>query len=376
MKILLVDYPDYTGEGRLRALEKMGHDVLFYDHTGDRFLPGRWGKRARAWVRRIVGDPFRFKVVHRMEGRAINSGLLKAALAYRPDFVIVVKGSMLTSETLGELRERLRVPMACYFVDPVAVPELGALAQRIAPYFDVFFLLDEIEATREVPLRCSGIEVAPHGVDPEVFRPIRLTAAEKETYDSDVCFVGIVNEIRRGVIRELARMPVKVRIWGRVDLGGRDWAAREPEIARCFMGRWVPAEEMARIYSAAKIVFNLHGMSLGSDPYRGMPLRTFEIPACRVLMLADDCAQIRRVYRVGEEVDVYDSVDSLKEKVRFYLDREDLRISMAEKAYERTLREHTWECRLRHILDVTLQVARGRSFGLSAESRRAVQGGG
>jgi spore maturation protein CgeB len=56
------------------------------------------------------------------------------------------------------------------------------------------------------------------------------------------------------------------------------------------------------------------------------------------------------LFRVGEEIAVFKTVDELKGKIRYYLEREEERAAMAAKARERALREHTFEHRMREML--------------------------
>ncbi|MBI2060490.1 MAG: glycosyltransferase [Nitrospirae bacterium] len=351
MKILLADFPHYTGFGHRKALEAMGHEVRFFDHMSDRHLTTGPLVAIKTLIKKVIPRPGRFKFVHRLQTAATSGAFLDEIEAFRPDLILVVKGSMIHPDALQSAREKLKIPTACYFGEPLYEPELRALAERLAPHFDLFFILDEIEVLREFPLRAGHVATAPNNVDPEQFHPVTLSEEERRRYESDVAFVGILRPNRLDLFRHLARRPVRFRIWGSASMGGEDWKGREPETSKCLEDRWIEAWEMERIYAASKIVVNVHGLYGRGGAYQGLPMRPFEVTACGAFLLTDDCVQIRRLFRVGEEVDVYDTPETLVSKVEYYLRHESQRVDMARRAHERTLREHTSRARLGQILE-------------------------
>ncbi|NOT15296.1 MAG: glycosyltransferase family 1 protein, partial [Methylotenera sp.] len=54
-------------------------------------------------------------------------------------------------------------------------------------------------------------------------------------------------------------------------------------------------------------------------------------------------------YNIDREIAVYTDADDLIEKIKFYLKHEALREGMAEAAYQRTIKEHTFAIRFNAV---------------------------
>ena len=60
---------------------------------------------------------------------------------------------------------------------------------------------------------------------------------------------------------------------------------------------------------------------------------------------------LERHFQIGEEISLFESVDAMVDKVRYYLQHEDEREAIAQRGYERTLRDHTMEKRFADLFD-------------------------
>jgi hypothetical protein len=77
--------------------------------------------------------------------------------------------------------------------------------------------------------------------------------------------------------------------------------------------------------------------------------RSFEIPACKGFMLHVDNPEIRQLYDVGSEIDVFSSEEDLCAKITFYLEHESIRKTMIEKAYKRCVPSYSYDQRAKEI---------------------------
>ncbi|MNR51045.1 hypothetical protein D3C85_1706570 [compost metagenome] len=57
-------------------------------------------------------------------------------------------------------------------------------------------------------------------------------------------------------------------------------------------------------------------------------------------------------YTVGEEIDTFSSPQEMMDKIRYYLTHEEKRRDMALRAFERTLKDHTYTKRLNQLLTI------------------------
>ncbi|SEN11334.1 glycosyltransferase, partial [Lihuaxuella thermophila] len=80
--------------------------------------------------------------------------------------------------------------------------------------------------------------------------------------------------------------------------------------------------------------------------------RTFEIAACRSFQLATWRRDLNKLYVPEQEIATYRTLKELREKIRYYLKHDDEREEMTDRAYQRTLRDHTYYVRLRDLLDL------------------------
>jgi spore maturation protein CgeB len=94
---------------------------------------------------------------------------------------------------------------------------------------------------------------------------------------------------------------------------------------------------MLERYQRAKISVSFLMGESGSRPYRQVKARAFEIPATGAFQLAYNCPELERFFKIGDEVDVFDSADEMLEKIEFYLKHDALRERMARKAQQRNL---------------------------------------
>ena len=103
---------------------------------------------------------------------------------------------------------------------------------------------------------------------------------------------------------------------------------------------------MVRVFAQSKIVLNIHILS---QPLGGN-FRLFEIPATKSLQIADKCPQ--DWFKDGDEIVLYKNNYNLLKKVKFYLNNDQERIRIANNGYNRLLKEHTYEHRIKKIFQI------------------------
>jgi 2-polyprenyl-3-methyl-5-hydroxy-6-metoxy-1,4-benzoquinol methylase len=117
---------------------------------------------------------------------------------------------------------------------------------------------------------------------------------------------------------------------------------------KSFVGR-AYFEEMARAFSASKIVFN---RSLRND----INMRVFEALASGSLLITNDLTDNgqHKLLRDGVQLATYTGSDDLLDKLRYYLKREELRERIAAAGRAEVLAKHTYTHRMRQILATVL----------------------
>jgi len=77
--------------------------------------------------------------------------------------------------------------------------------------------------------------------------------------------------------------------------------------------------------------------------------RNFEIPGCNAFLISGYAKGLENFYELEKEVVCFQNTKDLIKKIKYYLEHEDEREAIAKAAYERTLKDHTYEKRLNDI---------------------------
>lgn len=110
--------------------------------------------------------------------------------------------------------------------------------------------------------------------------------------------------------------------------------------------------DLAKLYNASKINLNIT-RSAAKTSY---PMRVFEISASRAFMLTDYRHSLGELFKIGEEVVCYRSLDELRRLAEYYLDHEQERLEIAKRAEERILRDHTYHRRMEDLIEAVNKV--------------------
>jgi len=141
---------------------------------------------------------------------------------------------------------------------------------------------------------------------------------------------------------------VRMRIWG------EQWSAanRRRGLETVVQGRAVEGEEYVRAIAASKIsLCILSEPRTGSSAGDQITSRTFHIPACGGFMLHERTAELLEVLREPDEVACFADVNELVGQVEQYLADDAQRARIAARGRERVESGHSWDHRMREILD-------------------------
>ena len=109
----------------------------------------------------------------------------------------------------------------------------------------------------------------------------------------------------------------------------------------------VPFHQMVRIFSRSKINLNLSNSStMIGQQIKG---RNFEISGTKSFLLSSNAENLEEYYENGKEIVIFNSIDDMIEKIRYYLSHDKEREIIAENSYKRTLVGHTWFHRFNEI---------------------------
>ena len=78
--------------------------------------------------------------------------------------------------------------------------------------------------------------------------------------------------------------------------------------------------------------------------------RVFDVPACRAFLLTDAQESVAELFEPGHEVITYSSKEEAVDLAKYYLENDNIRMTVAERAYARVLNEHTYKHRMLYVV--------------------------
>ena len=318
-----------------RALRDIGYDVCIFDATIrspiDRFIFRPLNKTL--WNLRLMDK----KISVGTESPYCNKNLrtnavLAAAEIFKPDCIIFEVGFKPSFKGLQILRPK---------VDKIAgwwtmTANWINIEEREKSLYDAFYFFTE----ELVPIAKSiGFNAfyLPHAINDYVFKKTSLTPQERKRLSCDLIFVGHWQRPRENVISAIISLGIDTRIYG------PKWQKHsllKPELLKSIKGKWLPLENVVKQYAASKIVLNINSWVTKKE--YGMNQRIFDVPACGAFLLTDYVEEINAVFKVGEEIETYSSIDELTDKIRFYLKHDAIREKIAQRGYEKAQKLPTW----------------------------------
>jgi spore maturation protein CgeB len=364
-----------TSRMRLRALRRLGHDVIGVDTAGP-WLRGHWLLRQ---AERRVG---RGGTIDR-----INRSVLEAADAFRPQLVWAEKQEHLRIDTLDALRLG-GARLAHFTPDPYfsLAWKRTALMDAAIGRFDVLVYCKAYERAAYEALD-RPLVYMPLGYCDETHRPL---PSPDPRWGCAVGFLGGWEPRRERLAREVAAAVDDLKIWGgywdflrdgrwsprrRVILsqlaGGEPFEIRkDARLAGAWQGGEVYADDYARALTGSRIGLGFL-RQVCPDQHT---TRTFEIPACGSLLLADRTDEHRDFFREGCEAEFFGSAEELVDKAKFYVAHESERARIAAAGRERCFRGgYSYLERLRAVMAEIAEPARPRGQVARAPRRPSLQ---
>ncbi len=113
-------------------------------------------------------------------------------------------------------------------------------------------------------------------------------------------------------------------------------------------GGRLDTKDVPQLFAQSKLILGVGTIGHCEDFY-ALKMRDFDGPMSGSLYLTHDNPDLRLVYKVGEEIVTYRSMDDCISKVRWYLSQEKARERVAQAGRARALADHTWEKRFRDL---------------------------
>jgi spore maturation protein CgeB len=295
------------------SLLEMGHEVILFDFMGELRQHGK---------------------------NEMNQMLIEVAAKLKPQVTIFhLYTDQFLTETISALKKHTTT--LSIFHDDTWRKEYFL---QWAPLFDFSTTPDTFSLRKYKTLGMRNVLLFPYGCSQARYKKLNL---QKEI---DVSFVGRWHPYRQWLIKRLEKAGIKVKAFG------PGW-----------QGGMIDHDEMIRVFNQSKINLNLSNSAswdiryLISSPraildrvrskknVEQLKARHFEINSCGGFQLSYYVTGLEQHYLIGDEIAVYDDADDLIEKALFYLKNEDVRDTIADSGYRRTVADHAFKKRFAEI---------------------------
>ena len=108
---------------------------------------------------------------------------------------------------------------------------------------------------------------------------------------------------------------------------------------------FVIGDDMVNAINSYKIHFN---KNIADD----INYRTFETTGCGTFLLTNYTPGLEKLFDIGKEIVVYNDLNDLDNKVKYYLENEEERKKIAKAGYERSKKDHTYFERAKMLIDI------------------------
>lgn len=344
MKILVagLDWHGKLVDYWTRALRDLGQEVRIF-HTNR--IGGHW----EFLHHRMPYVPgVKRRVTELWEAQA-NRVFLSVCKEWKPDVVLagLTNGWCLTRETLESVRRVTSSRLVGWLAEDIS--RFPVVSEGLAEY-DALFVSDLGFAPFARALARGPVEVLPGACEPSIYRPVPLDEAARAAWGCEVLFIGAAYHTDGGGVLRATHLAAlaehRLAIYG--DAGWREHLRRFPSLRPHVRVRILSSEETNLAYNAAGVVLNIHH----PQSRQGSTCKTYEAACAGAAVLADHKPGLAEHFRLGEELDTYQTIDELRDKVRFYLTHEDARRRLGERGRARVLREHTYAHRMAQVLRV------------------------
>ena len=326
--------------GLCKALINMGHDIVFYERDVPYY----------AAMRDLVEIPG-----GRLELYADWTDIIPRASADVAEAdVAIITSYCADSIAAGNMvLAQNRARRVFYDLDtPITLARLGAGEQvpyidtAAFPEFDLVLSYAGGRALDEFRARLGARVVAPlYGhVDPDLHRP----AAALPHYRADLSYLGTYSEDRQRALEALLLLPAQLCPDRRFLIAGAQYPQDFPWSSNIYFVRHLPPAQHGALFCSSRLTLNVTRRAMADMGWCPSG-RLFEAAACGVPIVSDSWEGIEAFFRPDQEIILAQNASDIVGALE--LDDREL-ISMARRARERTLEEHSSSRRAAELIQL------------------------
>lgn len=259
----------------------------------------------------------------------IFDDILNVAKVYKPNLIFVIKGENLGPDFLEEIKREIRNAILInWFPDPINQWDLMV---KISSHYDFYFDSDPQTVSMLKKIGRQNVHNLPFAAEVE-----ELTDFDKKF---DVSFIGTFSPYRENYLKALT--PFSLNIWG-------DPRWFNSHLKNFVRGGRIGQKEMKDIIKRSKININIHHNVARS----GTNLRTFEVVGSGGFLLSEYMPDLKRLFKIDEEIVCFKNKQELKAKVDYFLKNEKERVKIAAQGFQKVRSTHSYNKRLDELLSI------------------------
>jgi spore maturation protein CgeB len=246
----------------------------------------------------------------------------------RPEYVIIPMSMYeIRRSTINTIRQ-LGSRVILYFFDDAS--RFDNYGKWWIGYFDYVLTEDLNAKIKYKELNVNAINIV-CGSNEKIYQKI-----ETEKKKHSVSFVGRKFSNRGDYINEILQNDISV------DVFGEGW------------NNFISIKEMIRVFNSSKI--NLNFTSTYNDfEIKQLKARIFEITMCGGFMLTEYVTGLEEYFKIGKEIDCFQTKEEAIQKIKYYLKNNDIRNEIAIAGWKRSHKDHSWKKRLSEIFYIIEQ---------------------
>jgi spore maturation protein CgeB len=322
MKIIIPNYrpPDSFVDNVAFTLKLMGHEVLTMSLLSNKRINSRY-RRFWTLARQKLSSNY-------IPPREV--WLLKQVQSQKPDVVLTLTQA-LSEQTLAELKKKGILTAVWWGDTPANMRGQGLLCEG----WDAVFIKDKNAVDK---LNRVGIysELCHEAMNPQWHKPI------PSKRNRNLVIAGSLYEYRHFLVRKLLQNNVGLELYGQRP---PIWA--DPNIKKIHTGKFIVKEEKSKVFGAGLACLNSTAMS----EFNSLNCRAFEIAGARGLQILEYRPIVSKCFEPGKEILIFETFNELLEIIARVRKEPQYAEKIREAGHQRALKEHTYEKRLRHIIN-------------------------
>lgn len=272
----------------------------------------------------------------------INNLLIKKVLSSKPDILLDIGGRFLFPQTLRKIKNISDIKLILWATERSFDVEDEDFLKEIEVYDYIFSTSNyAVRTLEEKGMR--NIYYLPFATDINYYKKLFLLNGDLNRYGCEIGFVGAYDKNREKILENLIEFDLKIY--------GTEWDKATGTNLKQFLTSTsgLYGKNLIRFYNAVKININISKENYNRN-LSGMDLRIFDIPACQSFLITQYVEEIPFTFEVGKEIEIFNDIEELKSKIKFYLNNENERNKISQRGYEKICKFHTFEKRMQEML--------------------------